>query len=100
MVRVAGTLSKSNEVMKLVNESLKLPEMQRTMMEMSREMQKAGLIEEMTSEALDSAMGGEDLEEETDEAVDAVLREVAGEVLAALPAAKARPVSGLDLVGV
>jgi hypothetical protein len=55
-------------------------------------MAKAGLIEEMTSEALDSALGGEDLEEETDEAVDAVLREVAGEVMAALPAAKARPV--------
>jgi charged multivesicular body protein 3 len=146
MVRVAGTLSKSNEVMRLVNESLKLPELQRTMMEMSRgeaggagarfaaccrprfaarhaaarwrvgaqrprspthppalsprprppviaEMQRAGLIEEMTSEALDSALGGEDIEEETDEAVDAVLREVAGEVLAALPAAKVQPVS-------
>ena len=36
MVRVAGTLQRSTEVMKLVNESLKLPQMQRTMMEMSR----------------------------------------------------------------
>ena len=56
-------------------------------------MQKAGLIEEMTNEALDSALGGDELEEETDEAVDAVLREVAGDLVAALPAAKARPVS-------
>ncbi|GBF93578.1 vacuolar sorting-associated protein [Raphidocelis subcapitata] len=91
MVKVAGTLQRSSDVMKLINESMKLPEMQRTMMDMAREMQKAGLIEEMTSEALDSALGGEDIEEEADEEVDAVLREVAGEVLAALPAAKARP---------
>jgi hypothetical protein len=55
-------------------------------------MQKAGLIEEMTSEALDSALGGDDLEEEADEAVDAVLREVAGDLLDTLPAAKTQPV--------
>jgi hypothetical protein len=36
MVKVAGTLQRSSEVMKLVNESMKLPEMQRTMMEMSK----------------------------------------------------------------
>jgi charged multivesicular body protein 3 len=36
MVRVAGTLQRSGEVMKLVNESLRMPELQRTMMEMSR----------------------------------------------------------------
>lgn len=55
---------------------------------MPSEMAKAGLISEMTSEALDSALGNDELEEETDEAVDAVLREVAGEVLSSLPAAK------------
>lgn len=93
MVKVAGSLQRSGEVMKLVNESMKLPEMSRAMMEMAKEMQKAGLIEEMTSEALDSALGGEDLEEEADEAVDAVLREVAGDIMDALPAAKARPVA-------
>ena len=57
-------------------------------------MQKAGLISEMTSDALDSALGGEDLEEEADEAVDAVLREVAGDIMDALPAAKTQPVGG------
>lgn len=36
MVRVAGSLQKSNDVMKLVNESMKLPELQKTMMEMSK----------------------------------------------------------------
>lgn len=36
MVKVAGSLQRSNEVMRLVNESMRLPEMQRTLMEMSR----------------------------------------------------------------
>lgn len=36
MVKVAGTLQRSTEVMKLVNESLRLPALQRTMMEMSK----------------------------------------------------------------
>lgn len=36
MLRVSGSLQKSGEVMKLVNDSLKLPEMQKTMFEMSK----------------------------------------------------------------
>ena len=36
MVKVAGSMQRSTEVMKLVSESMKLPEMQRTMMEMAR----------------------------------------------------------------
>jgi hypothetical protein len=57
------------------------------------EMAKAGLIEEMMNDAIDSALGDEDIEEETDAEVEKVLLEVAGETLAALPAARARPVS-------
>jgi hypothetical protein len=36
MLRVAGHLQKSTEVMKLVNDTMKLPEMQKAMMEMSK----------------------------------------------------------------
>jgi hypothetical protein len=36
MLRVSGTLSKSTDVMKLVNDTIKLPEMQKTMFEMSK----------------------------------------------------------------
>ena len=36
MIRVAGTLGKSSEVMKLVNDMVKLPELRSTMMEMSK----------------------------------------------------------------
>jgi Snf7 len=41
MVRVAGSLSKSAEVMKLVNGLMKAPQLNATMMQMSREMMKA-----------------------------------------------------------
>lgn len=91
MLRVSGSLQKSGEVMKLVNDTIKLPEMQRTMFEMSKEMAKAGLIDEMMNDALDSALDNEDIEEETDAEVEKVLLEVAGETMAQLPAAKARP---------
>eukprot|EP00775_Hariotina_reticulata_P002794 gene2794-3087_t len=91
MLRVSGTLQKSGEVMKLVNDTLKLPELQKTMFEMSKEMAKAGLIEEMMNDAIDSALGDEELEEETDAEVEKVLLEVAGDTLAAMPAARARP---------
>lgn len=42
------------------------------MMEMSREMMKAGVIDEMMSDAIDDAVDGEDVEDETDAEVDKV----------------------------
>ena len=53
-------------------------------------MEKAGLIEEMVSDAFESAMDEEDLEEETEAEVQKVMAEIAGEIQS-LPAAK-RPV--------
>ncbi|KAG2493317.1 hypothetical protein HYH03_008452 [Edaphochlamys debaryana] len=88
MLRVAGTLSRSTEVMKEINTIIKAPELQKTMMEMSKEMMKAGLIEEMISDAIDSAVGAEDEEEETEEEVQKVLDELAGELAGQLPAAR------------
>jgi len=40
-------------------------------------MAKAGLIDEMMNGAIDSALGDEDIEEETDAEVERVLQEVA-----------------------
>jgi hypothetical protein len=36
MIKVAGTLGKSGEVMKIVNDMIKLPALRTTMMEMSK----------------------------------------------------------------
>ncbi|MQL90340.1 hypothetical protein Taro_022917 [Colocasia esculenta] len=83
--RTVGHLSKSAEVMKLVNGLMKAPEVAITMQEFSKEMTKAGVIEEMVSEAVDSALDSEDIEEEIEEEVDKVLAAIAGETASQLP---------------
>ena len=40
MAKVAGTLSKSTEVMKIVNDLMRTPQLMQTMQQMSREMMK------------------------------------------------------------
>lgn len=87
VVKVAGTLSKSTQVMKMVNELIKVPQLNAVMRDMSREMMKAGMIDEIIDDTLDSAMDSEDMEEETEAEINKVLTEVAGETLAQLSAA-------------
>ncbi|KAG8371280.1 hypothetical protein BUALT_Bualt13G0071100 [Buddleja alternifolia] len=85
--RTVGHLSKSAEVMKLVNNLMKAPEVAITMQEFSKEMTKAGVIEEMVNDAVDNALDSEDIEEETEEEIDKVLTAIAGETAAQLPEA-------------
>jgi charged multivesicular body protein 3 len=87
IARTVGHLSKSAEVMKLVNNLMKAPQMAATMQEFSKEMTKAGVIEEFVNEAIDNALDSEDMEEEIDEEVDKVLTAIAGETAAELPVA-------------
>ncbi|KDP43979.1 hypothetical protein JCGZ_05446 [Jatropha curcas] len=87
IARTVGHLSKSAEVMKLVNNLMKAPEVAATMMEFSKEMTKAGVIEEFVNDALDNALDSEDIEEEIEEEVDKVLTAIAGETAAQLPEA-------------
>ncbi|THU44853.1 hypothetical protein C4D60_Mb02t11730 [Musa balbisiana] len=83
--RTVGHLSKSAEVMKLVNSLMKAPEVAVTMQEFSKEMTKAGVIEEMVNDAVDTALDSEDIEEEIEEEVDKVLAAIAGETVSQLP---------------
>merc|ERR1719449_212885 len=69
-IKVAGSLQKSTEVMKTMQQLVKLPEIQRTMMEMSREMMKAGIIEEMLEDTMEGITDNDELEEEADAEVD------------------------------
>lgn len=81
MFKVTGTLQKSTEIMKLSNNLIRLPQMSQSMREMSSELMKAGILEEMMNDTLDSSVLGEDqqeLEEEAQEEVDNVLRELTG----------------------
>lgn len=60
------------QVMKVVNDLIKVPELNQTMQQMSREMMKAGLIEETMGEMLDDAFDTDDIEEDADAEVDKV----------------------------
>ncbi|KAK9866162.1 hypothetical protein WJX84_005192 [Apatococcus fuscideae] len=87
IVKVAGTLQKSTEVMKLVNDLIKAPQLNQTVQQMSKEMMKAGVIDEMMDDAIEGAIDSDDIEEETDAEVDKVLQEIAGETVAQMAAA-------------
>lgn len=71
-IRVAGSVSKSTEVMQAMQSLIRVPEVAATMREMSKEMMKAGIIEEMLDETMDSIEDSEDMEDEADEEVDKV----------------------------
>lgn len=88
-VKVVGSLQKSSEVMALVNGLVKVPQLMGTMRAMSREMAKAGMIDEAVGEAVDSAVGEEGEDERVEEEVDKVLMEVAGADMETLAAAAA-----------
>ncbi|KAI8917364.1 Snf7-domain-containing protein, partial [Entophlyctis helioformis] len=95
MLKVTGALQKSGEVMKMVNGLVKLPQISAAMQELSQEMMKAGIIEEMVNDTLE--MDDEGLDEEADEEVDKVITELtagllgqAGSVGADLPQEKVK----------
>ncbi|WOH02090.1 hypothetical protein DCAR_0521478 [Daucus carota subsp. sativus] len=90
IARTVGHLSKSAEVMKIVNNLMKAPQLAVTMQEFSKEMTMAGVIEEMVNDSVDSAIDSEDIEEETEEEVEKVLTAIAGETAAQLPQAVRR----------
>jgi charged multivesicular body protein 3 len=61
--------------MKLVNQLVKLPELSQSMQQMSMEMTKAGLMEEMIGDTMDM-MDDDDIEEAADEEVNNVLFQI------------------------
>jgi charged multivesicular body protein 3 len=74
--KIEGSLKASTSIMKDVNTLVRLPELTGTMRELSQELMKAGIIEEMVGDVLpnDELLEGEDDEAEAE--VDRVLGEV------------------------
>ncbi|KAL7413053.1 vacuolar sorting protein Vps24 [Mrakia frigida] len=91
MLKVTGSLQKSTEIMKLSNQLIKLPELSAAMRQMSMEMTKAGIMEEMLDDTLESLDEDEDLEEEADAEVDKVLYELTDGKLGVLDSGSAVP---------
>ncbi|CAH0395532.1 unnamed protein product [Bemisia tabaci] len=88
VLRVAGSLQKSTEVMQAMQRLVRVPEVAATMREMSKEMMKAGIIEEMLDETMDSVVDDpEDMEEEVQGEVDKILWELTEGQLGQAPAA-------------
>ncbi|GAB1605884.1 charged multivesicular body protein 3-like isoform X1 [Argonauta hians] len=86
-LRMAGALEKSVDVMKAMQSLIKLPEINATMMEMSREMMKAGIIEEMLEDTFEGLEDTEDLEDESQNEVDKILYELTAGELGKMPSA-------------
>ena len=74
--KIEGSIKASTGIMKDVNTLIRLPELTGTMRELSQELMKAGIIEEMVGDSLpdDGFMEGED--EEAEAEVDKVLGEI------------------------
>lgn len=76
MRKIEGSIKASVGIMKDVNMLVKLPEISGTMRELSQELVKAGIIEEMVGDSLPEGELLEDEEEEAEAEVDKVLGEI------------------------
>ncbi|GJQ86856.1 putative Snf7 protein [Trypoxylus dichotomus] len=75
-LRVAGSLSKSTEVMQAMQRLVRVPEVAHTMQELSKEMMRAGIIEEMLEETMDNMEDSEEMEDAAQAEIDKVLFEI------------------------
>ncbi|CAG9830062.1 unnamed protein product [Diabrotica balteata] len=75
-LRIAGALQKSTEVMQAMQRLVRVPEVAQTMQEMSKEMMKAGIIEEMLDETMEDLEDTEEMEEAAQNEIDKVLFEI------------------------
>jgi len=98
-IKVAGAMETSAEVMKNMQALIKVPEVQKTMMEMSREMMKAGIIEEMLEDTMEGLEGEVELEEAAQEEVDKVLFELTAGALGTAPAAVTDTLPAAEVAG-
>ncbi|CAG9462901.1 unnamed protein product [Pedinophyceae sp. YPF-701] len=77
LLRVTGQLEKSTEVLQGVTSLIRIPQLHDTMRNMSKEMCKAGLIEEMVGGTMEDVFEDDGIEEEAEEEVNKVLEELA-----------------------
>lgn len=96
--KIEGSIKTSTGIMKDVNSLVRLPELTGTMRELSQELIKAGIIEEMISDSLPDSQLLEDEDEEAEGEVDKVLGEILKDRLPAQ--AETQPDLGIPAVPV
>lgn len=74
--KIEGSIKASTGIMKDVNSLVRLPELMGTMQELSKELVKAGVIEEMVGDILPEGQMEDEDEEEAESEVDKVLGEI------------------------
>lgn len=90
--KIQGSLQKSTAIMKDVNTLVRMPELQTSMYQLSAELVKAGIIEEMVEDAMPVDELLEEEEDEADAEVDKVLQEILQGKLSQAPAKPESPV--------
>ncbi|XP_064465678.1 charged multivesicular body protein 3-like [Ornithodoros turicata] len=96
-LRLAGSLQKSTEVMKSMQQLIKVPEVAKTMQDLSKEMMRAGIIDEMLEDTMEGLDDQEELEEEAQEEVDKVLWELTAGQLGEAPTAVTESLPSVDI---
>jgi len=81
----AGSVKTSAEILKSMNAIANVGQATKDVVAMSKEMFKLGVIEDVLEDAFAGMASIEDEEEETERAVDVILKEFAGEVAGAMP---------------
>ncbi|KAF5892549.1 charged multivesicular body protein 3 [Clarias magur] len=99
VLRMAGALQKSTEVMKAMQNLVKIPEIQATMRDLSKEMMKAGIIEEMMEDTLEGLDDEEEMEEAAEAEVDRILYEITAGALGKAPSKVTEPLPEPEPVG-
>jgi len=82
--KVAGHLQKSTEIMKMMNSLIRIPEVGAVMQAMSKEMMKAGVIEDMIDDVM-NADEDDELEGEANAEVDKVMFELTNGLIGKAP---------------
>lgn len=88
MVKVAGAFEKSTQVMQAMQKLVKVAEVRDNMMNLSKEMTKMGIMEEMLEDTMDVMDDDEIGDEETQDEIDKVLYEITAGTLGKLPEAE------------
>ncbi|ODM87552.1 Charged multivesicular body protein 3 [Orchesella cincta] len=91
VLKTSGSLKKSTQIMKAVSALIKVPEVAQTMRKLSKEMMKAGILEEMINDGFESHEDQEELEEAAEGEIDNILWEVTAGQLGRAPDAGNEP---------
>jgi len=96
-IRIAGTIQQSTQVMQGMQALIKIPEIQAVMQAMSKEMMKAGIIEEMIEDTFEGMEDQDEIEDAAQEEVDKVIFEITSGVLdgaSSIPSTSLEPEAG------